>query len=459
MNEADFNSENSEDNSLKITLDTFVPRPYQIPISKAFHDDKYRRLFILMPRRSGKDILAFNTIMLPEIFQHIGTYYYIFPTYSQAKKAIWDGITIEGKQMLDYIPKETVVSKNSQELKIKFINGSILQFIGADNCDSLRGTNPRGVIFSEYASQKHPEVWDKIILPILGANKGWAVFLSTPRGKNHFYDLYQTALKLPFWFVYSLTLDDTKHIDEDEMNNIRIVSPEDTILQEYYCSFEAGAEGAYYAKDIDKMHKDKRITQVPWDPAHKVHTAWDLGINNPTCVIYFQEVGKAIHIIDYLQISGSSIPIIAKEVLSKPYLYGYHFPPHDIMVTSDQTGLTRREAYYDLGIDFSDAYNIPVDDGIEQVKLNLPKMWIDKIKCATLIKALENYRQEWDSRRGRYRNKPLHDKYSDGADAMRYLCIALPKTKDGLTKDDIDRHFNEARYGSSKPSFFDNSYR
>jgi len=179
--------------------------------------------------------------MIPELFTHVGTYYYIFPTYSQAKKAIWDAITIDGLQMLDYIPPETIVSKNSQELKIKLINGSYLQFVGSDNYDSLRGTNPRGVIFSEYAEQ-YPQAWNEVIRPILAANKGWAVFLSTPKGRNHFYDLYKMAQESPYWFTYRLTLDDTKHIDDVEMDQIRKEMSEDMIEQEFYVSFDVGED-------------------------------------------------------------------------------------------------------------------------------------------------------------------------------------------------------------------------
>jgi len=95
-------------------------------------------------------------------------------------------------------------------------------------------------------------------------------------------------------------------------------------------------------------------------------------------------------------------------------------------------------------------------DGIESVRSALSKIWVDEERCAKLIRALENYRQEYDAKRQVYKDVPLHDKYSHAADCMRYLCISLPKTRDSLTAEELERMRAEAIYGTQSdfPNFF-----
>ena len=259
-----------------VKLNKFVPRTYQLPILDAIENKGYKRVIAIMPRRAGKDVTAFN-LCIRACVRKPCVIYYIFPTYAQAKKVIWDSVTNSGERILDYIPDSLVDSKNGQEMKIRFKNGSLLQLVGSDNYDSLMGTNPQGVVFSEYALQD-PRAY-QFIRPILAANDGWALFISTPRGKNSLYELYQIALNSKNWFAMKLTLDDTQHISQAEIERERAegVMSEDLIQQEYYTSFDMGVEGAYYAKYMDKMRIDGRIGDVPWEPGFKVNTAWDLG--------------------------------------------------------------------------------------------------------------------------------------------------------------------------------------
>jgi len=136
----------------KIKLNRFKPRDYQRPIIDALEKKGYNRVLAILPRRAGKDITAFN-ICIRYLIKKVCVIYYIFPTYSQGKKILWDSITNEGEKILDYIPEELIESKNSQEMKIRFTNGSLFQIVGSDNYDRLMGTNPQGVVFSEYALQ------------------------------------------------------------------------------------------------------------------------------------------------------------------------------------------------------------------------------------------------------------------------------------------------------------------
>ena len=444
-----------------IVLDTFEPRIYQTPVLDAVENRGYRRMIAILPRRAGKDVASWN-LAIRECLRKRCIIYYVYPTYKWAKRAIWDGMTKSGLRFLDFIPKELVYKMNQQEMKITFKNGSILQVVGSTDYDSFRGTNPVGVIFSEY-SRQDPRIFTDVISPILRENGGWAAFISTPFGKNHFWDLYQVALQNPDkWFSLFMTLDDTQHIPLEEIEEERKTTSEDMIQQEYYCSFTLGVEGAFYSKYIHDLKLREQIGKVAWDPGRKVHTAWDLGVRDSTAIIFLQLIGNVIHIIDYYEKNKEGLEHYIKVLNSKPYQYGKHIAPHDIMVKEFTTGMTRIEKARALGISFVVSPNVSIMDGIEAVRTTLPKMYMDEIVCAPLIKHLENYRQEYDEKRKVYKNNPLHDNSSHACDAMRYLCLSLSKLQDGLTAEELDRRYEQVMNGpkGGLPKFFqDNNYR
>ena len=431
----------------QIKLNKFVPRHYQLPICDALEVKKYKRILAILPRRAGKDVCAFN-LMIRQAFRKVGVYFYIFPTYSQAKKVIWDSITNTGQKFLDYIPSELIQTKNSQEMKITLINQSIIQLVGSDNIDSLVGTNPQGCVFSEYALQSSEAY--QFLRPILLANDGWALFISTPRGKNHMWELYQIALNNPKdWFCLKLTVNDTQHIPLHDIERERAegLMSDDLIEQEYFTSFELGVEGSIYAKNIDKMRLRGQIGQVPWESAFKVNTSWDIG-RDTTAIIFFQCVGQIVRIIDYYEKAGENLEFFVNMINSKPYTYGKHFFPHDMRVT-EWAGpkFTRIEKARQLGIKATVVDDVGLEDGIEYVRSSFSKIWIDDKNCKQLLNCLENYRREYDTARRTYKPNPLHNWASHGADSMRYLCISLPKTRDGLSPEVLEQRYQEAMAG------------
>ena len=437
----------------QIKLNKFTPRSFQIPVMDAIENKGYKRVIAIWPRRAGKDITAWN-LCIRQCLKKVCVIYYIFPTYSQAKKVIWDSITNEGERILDYIPEELIQSKNGQEMKIRFINGSLLQLVGSDNYDALMGTNPQGCVFSEYALQD-PRAYG-YIRPILMANDGWALFISTPRGKNSLWELYNIALNSNEWFAHKLTVLDTGHISLNDIERERAegLMSEDLIQQEYFTSFDLGVEGSYYGKYIDKMKLRGQIGQVPWEVGFKVHTAWDLGVRDSTVIIFFQTIGQTVRVIDYYENSKQGLEFYAKILESKQYSYGRHFAPHDIKVREFTSGMARIEKAKQLGINFTVAPDLSIMDGIEAVRSSFSKIWIDEVQCKDLVRALEGYRQEFDVKHRVYKSSPLHNNDSHAADAFRYLCLSLPKTRDGASPEDLDKRYNEAIYGGQKPGGF-----
>ena len=441
----------------RIKLTSFVPRPYQLPLFDAIENKGYKRVLALLPRRAGKDIVAFN-IVVRAALSKIQTIFYVFPTYNSGRKILWDAITNDGKRILDYCPIE-IADRNEQLMRLRFKNGSVIQVIGSNDYDTaIVGTNPQFMVFSEYSLQD-PRAYS-FARPILTANEGKALFLSTPRGRNHLYDLYQVAINSPEdWFVYRLTVADTGHVSlADIRKEVELGEmSEGMVQQEWFCSFDEGQDGYFYMKEIDKMRLDWRIGMVPHEQRFKTHTSWDLGINDPTCIIFWQVIGTTVHIIDYYSASNRSIDHFVSVILSKSYIYGRHFPPFDIMVREQGSGLTRREMYKQLGVNFSEVYKLDLLDGIECAKMSFGKIWIDEVKCKDLIRDISNYRQEWDAEKKRYKPIPLHDDYSHAADAFRYMCVALKKASfEGSTPEQLERRYQEAMYGGNAniPSVF-----
>ena len=449
----------------EIKLDKWSPRDYQIPFCDAFENKGYKKLLITWPRRSGKDICCFN-LLIRAALRDVGVYYYVFPTYNQARKAVWTSITNDGTSFLDFIPKELIEGTNSSDMSIRLTNGSLIQLLGSEKVDRLVGTNARGIIFSEFALQRKRALL--LLRPILVANDGWMIIQSTPRSKNHFYDLFEIALSSPSWFCQKLTLDDTKHIPLAliEKEKEEGYTNDELIRQEYYCDFLT-ADGTFYLKYIQNMRLTAQIGVIPWEIDYPVSTSWDIGIHDLTSVCFFQQIDRRVHIIDYYENNDEGIEHYVNLLKSKPYTYDKHWGPFDIKVRDYGTGVTRLEKARRLGLQWEVRSNkqgervsalpsVSIQDGIEHVKSSFSRMWIDEVKCSTLIRALENYHKERDEMREIWLPVPAKTKWNHAADSFRYLCLSLSRNRSGLTPEDIDKSYNEARYGtqSNLPRIF-----
>lgn len=429
----------------------FEPRWYQLPILKAF-DGGTKRIIQLWHRRSGKDKLDLN-IVIREMAEVVGIYYYLYPTYAQGKKALWDGIGKDGIKYIDHFPKELLDGKpNDTEMKIKFKNGSLFQVIGTDDVDKIVGTNPRGCVFSEYSLQ-NPKAWN-YIRPILAENGGWAIFNYTPRGKNHGYDLYEMAINNPKWFTSKLTIDDTKVLTKEDIEEERKSGmTEDLIQQEYYVSFTASIQGAYYWKEYDEAERKGRFSIVDYDPAVPVYTVWDLGISDAMAIGFYQIVGTEVHMIDYYEKSNEGFPHFAKILQDRKYVYGKHFAPHDIKARELSTGKTRLETAESLGIKFEVVPEIGKQNGIDAGRALFARLWVDKIKCKEWLNLIPQYTKEYDEDKKIFKDNPYHDWTSHGADMYRYTAVVIDKMTERRNKAEqfVPNHIGGARRGYYNP--------
>lgn len=220
----------------------WAPRAHQKALFAQFgHGKPFRRGCAVWHRRAGKDSVALN-LTARDMFRRVGTYWHLFPEQTQARRAIWNGIDRQGRRIIDQVFPAGVRRRTSgQEMLIETVNGSIWQMAGSDNFDSLVGSNPVGVVFSEW-SLANPESWE-YIRPILVENDGWALFIYTPRGRNHGYNTYARALEADTWFCERLTVDDTGLITREQIDEERRAGmSEGKVRQEFHCSFEAESD-------------------------------------------------------------------------------------------------------------------------------------------------------------------------------------------------------------------------
>lgn len=457
----------------------FIPREYQYPVLRYFDEMPNRqRAFLLAHRRTGKDLLAWN-ILVKESQKRVGTYWHVLPLLNQARKIIWTGSTKDGVPFLDFIPPPLIASKRDDDMSIRLTNGSLIQLVGADRIDSLMGSNPVGVNLSEFALMK-PSVWD-YLSPILNENDGWATFITTPRGRNHAFDLFRSMVdatnnKGAKYFVQVLTVDDTRKpllddkgevikshngrpimvpvISADAIQEQRDLNvPEEIIQQEYYCSFEAGMVGAYYSEAIAKLEKEGRASRNPklYKPNSPVYTAWDIGFSDSMSIWYFQIDGKKINVIEYNEFVGRSLIECCYIVLGKwdqlrekcgwsddqvsrtmslyqhheGYNYRTHFGPHDLDQTDISIGVTRRSVAKQHGIKFKLVPRTDVQSGIDLVRRLLINVYFDLTRTNDGVRALKEYHKEWNETKQMYEEKPCHDWSSHGADGFRYLAQSV----------------------------------
>ena len=250
-------------------------------------------------RRSGKDTTDLN-FTVGEMWSRVGTYIHLFPELKRGRKILWDGMNREGQKFVDYFHPSLIKRKLEDAMQIELVNGSVWKIEGVENMDSVVGSNPIGIVYSEY-SQMKPTV-RALINPILDENGGWEVINFTPRGKNHAYDLYQMAVHNPDWYTSLLTIDDTRRDGPGE-NGERIITPEmiearrregmrePLIEQEYYVSFEAGAALQFIpAQYVQSAFTRERI---PWHHSPKV-VGVDVGRNRDRAVIRLRQGGTLL---------------------------------------------------------------------------------------------------------------------------------------------------------------------
>ena len=420
----------------------WTPRPYQRPLWN-YLEKGGRRAIGAWHRRAGKDdVLLHRTAVAA--FERPATYWTALPEYAQARKALWAAVNPHtGKRRIDeafpHILRETT---NEQEMFIRFKSGSTWQLVGSDRYNSLVGAGVAGVTFSEFALA-NPSAWG-YIRPMLEENNGWAAFISTPRGRNHFKNLLDMAKANPAWFAETLSIYDTgalsqEQIDESLQEYVALYGEDigrAQFEQEYEVSFNAAILGAFYAREMLAVRKEKRISEITADPERPVHRAWDIGVKDDTSIWWFQVVGTQVFILDCYSQSGVGVDHFAEVVEGRRKQHGWQggtdFVPHDAKVKEWGTGRTRVETMQGYGLRPNVVPLAGKLDGINAVRKTLARC-VFHPRCEEQgISALEQYRREWDDDKKTFKATEVHDWSSHLADAFRYLAMAwraIPEPK------------------------------
>ena len=396
----------------------YTPRKHQSYLHQQIN--RYRWSVLVCHRRFGKTVCMINHLIRSALMSKLKNprFAYIAPTFKQAKSIAWDYM----KQFTSKIPNTKF---NETELRVDLPNGSRITLLGAENSDGLRGIYLDGCVIDEYANIDG-KLFAEIIRPALSDRKGYCVFIGTPAGmNNNFYDLYQHANGAEDWFNYKAKASDTKIVDPEELEKAKEVMGEKKYMQEFECDWIANIEGAIYGEEIAKIEDKNQIARVPYDPTLPVSTAWDLGVADHSSIIFFQQKGTGVQIIDYHEERGHGLPHYIQMLEEKPYIYKDHFAPHDIDVQEFGNGKTRREIAHQLGVRFKVVPKLPVEEGIHAVTMLLPRCWIDTDHCKNLIDALRHYHRKYIDKNRMFRSKPVHDWSSHACDAMRYLAVGL----------------------------------
>lgn len=422
----------------------WVPRPDQKSLW-IYLQKGGKRAVEVAHRRWGKDDVGLHYSARAAL-ERKGNYWHMLPAYAQARKVIWNAINPRtGKRRIDEaFPSEIRRGPaKSHEMMIELANGSIWQLVGSDTYNTVVGAPPIGIVFSEWALA-NPLAW-AYLAPILEENGGWALFIYTSRGNNHGKTIYEHALKTPGWYAQRLTAHESPVFTADQLQNIKaeyigIFGEEMGIAiyeQEYECSWEGAIFGSYWAKDMRKAREEGRITKVPYQTGLEVDTFWDLGVDDSTTIWFMQIAGKAFHFIDYYENVGYGMAHYAKILREKKYIYGNHWMPHDAdhrKLDSNVIARAPKEAAELLGISPVEVVqrarnmDVIVFKHIPAVRDKLSQCWFDAEKCAEGIRALENYRAEYDEEKKVLSNRPVHDWASHGASAFITFAVGYEET-------------------------------
>ena len=362
-----------------------------------------------------------------------GRFAYMSPTYTQAKDLAWAYL----KRFTADIPG---VEQRESDLMVSFPNGARVRLYGCDNFDRLRGTYHDGIVLDEFGDMD-PRAWPEVLRPSLADRNGWAVFIGTPKGRNHFYDIFKMSEYASDWFSLVLRADQTGILDATELADIRKMLTEDQFAQEMLVSFDAAIRGAIYRTELAALDADGRLCSVPYDPAVPVWTAWDLGIGDATAIVCAQLVGREIHIIDYYEATGEPLTHYVAWLDSKPYRYSTDLLPHDAGARELGTGKTREELLRANGRKVRVLPRQDVDDGINATKMLLARCWMDRGRTERLRECLLHYHRDFNDRMGVFKDAPVHDWSSHAADAVRTLAMGLREQRDATLDSIIERQF------------------
>lgn len=412
----------------------FTPRDYQKRFMRYF-DTGGKRAIWVVHRRGGKDLTALHqTCKMAHL--RVGAYWHIFPIAEQARKAIWEGFTKDGKRIMEQVfPREIRKSPrdftSNGEMVVTLKNGSIWRLQGSDKMEVV-GAGPVGVVFSEFALAK-PRTWD-LVRPMLRENGGWAAFVSTPRGNNHCKRLFDLAQQDPSWFCERQTLYDTRAYDPEATIAEERASgmPEALIQQEYMCDWTAANVGAVWGDLISSIEQRGGVCEFE-HPRDGIFTAWDLGFSDSTAIWAFRIVDGGVDVVGYHEAHGKPLSYYFDVLEDWENTLGFrfvrHFLPHDARAKTLATGASIIERFRERvgGDKVEIGPELSLLDGIQAARWLLQRNVRFHSRASEGVEVLKAYRYHYDEDKKTFSTKPVHDWSSHGSDSWRGVACVLKR--------------------------------
>lgn len=412
-----------------------VMRSYQKMVLKAF-DNGIRYIVLCWSRRAGKSIFAWN-LLIREAIRKPGTYWYCFDNYATAYNDIWIALTSKGVKFLDMIPEDMVVRKNSAKMEIELTNGSVIKLVGINKADKLVGAGLNGVVFDEYAVLNPASI--EFITAMLAETGGWRIMISTPRGKNHFYEEYNFAEAHPE-FAYA----DRRHCGMPEVaqymakgfleqERLKIISKygNDALYQqEYMTSWISPNAGSVFGALAKIMKDEGRLTPCQGNPELPFYTAWDLGNADYTSIVLFQVDDKGFPILlDHIENRNEDVTWYTGEMIERGWQVKHHFLPHDAAHHKGARNESYKQALANEGVHNTTVLKKPnrIEDKLNFLRRIFNGMKIDD-KLDRIVTCLDKLEYEWNEKLHIWSSTPTHvGGYSDTVDSLCYMGQAIQK--------------------------------
>jgi len=437
------------------------PRPYQLP-AWAYLERGGRHAELIWHRRSGKDEIAMHRAACAA-FERVGNYWHMLPEYSQARKAIWDAVNPHtGRRRIDEaFPLELRKTTRNQEMQIEFLNGSTWQVVGSDNFNSLVGSAPAGIVYSEWALA-NPAA-RAYLRPIVAENNGWQVFITTPRGRNHAYTTLRAAEKTPGAFAQVLDATQTGVFSAETLEAERLAYIADfgedygqaKFEQEYLCSFDAANIGAILARSISTAEREGRVSDsVVYDPnGAPVEISADLGRRDTATWWFWQPLIGGYSIVDHDAGWGIDAEEWAERLKSMLTAGGYKLGkiwlPHD----SKAKTFAAKHSAWEIFIKAFGADKIAkVPDSRISDRVNAARVLVNRVKfnatrCQVGLDGLRAWSYKYNEDTKMFSSEPEHDWASHEGDGFSYGCLVMqmarPPVQPERPRFATDMTFNE----------------
>ena len=452
----------------RIKVPTITPRDYQLPVFE-YWDDGGTRAVEVWARRMGKDLCYMNVACMKS-FERKGLIVHFLPEFAHARRTIWDGMSNEGERLIDLaFPKELRESINEQEMRITLKNGSAWQLGGSDQFDRWVGSNPVGLVYSEFALA-HPKGWE-MMRPILKMNGGWAAFISTPRGYNHLHSMLELAKTQPGWRWSVMDAVSAGVMTQADIDaEIAQGMPEELARQEYLVDFAAANVGAILGRYVEAADREGRLGAMVWDVAgERIDVSADIGFRDTAAFWMWQPWADGFGIVEYDEDNGLDAEQWIERLASKPWNYGTIYLPHDARAKTFATRHSVIEQFLEAKrsgqLNADRIVIVPqlrTQDRVNAARSVLPRCKFDHAGCAQGLLALREWSYAWNDDTRTYSKEPRHDWASHGADAFTYGALMLrerskakpaeaPKPEAAMQNFTLDKLFiDRERYGTRR---------